>query len=344
MRMTWKTSIYREVMYSAWLLMFTLLYVVSPLNSRVGFAQESQTELTFLSGGLMQDTENDIYQRILDELSDDFHIKQEVSLGSYQALEMVWGRPNSVAIVQRNIFDMFRQDVPLSADTLEIYGSRPICLFAVLRKNMVNSLTSNKDNEISVKAFSLGPRDGDTAISLQRVIPTAPIISSARADYRGGTRAISALRDGNVDVHFFMDFPTLEQDSMRRIIDDDSLDLAPNILTFLKGANGASLLGFLPTEVELRADGFWEPKRSIRTICTSVGLVVNNTLPYQKLDKIVRPISEGYLEEGVIISLGKVRRYIDDLSDWMKDIWSRLVQAWEVFWGGPIKTPESSKV
>ena len=288
-------------------------------------AEDKPPRLTLLSGPELSGRHHVTAKRLSDELEKNFHITTKTTIGSDNSIKAVLSDPNTIALVQRDRFDLFMAQDELAEKKLEFYGSVPSCLFVAVRDASPWMLPSHELGGITPSAIDVGPIEGNTYTSLASILTSSPVLANATMDYRGGARALSMLRVGKIDAYLFIDRPSFYSPKISQIFEDEQLALTTNILGFFKGASDGQLNGFVPTEIELVSDLPWKKNFTMTTLCTTSGLLVNNDLGYDILDKIILPVSEGALDEETIISMSKITFAYDYVRSLIQGLWDFIV-------------------
>jgi len=297
--------------------------------------EDEKPELTLLGGPELSGRYQITAKRLAKELEKNFDVTTKTSIGSDEPIKKVLSDPNTIALVQRDRFDLFMAQDELAEKQLEFYGSVPSCLFVAVRDASPWMLPSHELGGIKPNAIDVGPMEGDTYTSLASILTSSPVLANATMDYRGGARALSMLRVGKIDAYLFIDRPSFYSPTISQIFDDEQLALTTNILGFFKGASDSELKGFVPTEIDMVSDLPWKKDFTMTTLCTSTGLLVNNDLGYETLDKIILPVSEGALDEQTIISLSKVTYAYDYVRTLIQELWDFIVAFFNYFTSMP---------
>jgi len=298
-------------------------------------ADETRPKLTLLSGPELSGRHQVTARRLSKELEKNFDITTKTSIGSDEPIKAVLNDPSIIALVQRDRFDLFMAQDELAEKKLEFYGSVPSCLFVAVRDASPWMLPSHELGGIKPNAIDVGPIEGDTYTSLASILNSSPVLADAAMDYRGGARALSMLRVGKIDAYLFIDRPSFYSPIISQITEDEQLALTTNILGFFKGASDSQLKGFVPTEIEMVSDLPWKKDVTMTTLCTSTGLLVNNELGYEALDKIILPVSEGALDEQTIISMSKITFAYDYVRSLIQELWDFIVGIFNYFTSMP---------
>ena len=218
------------------------------------------------------------------------------STGTGANLDALLAHPNDAAFVQ---FGLFRERLVNDAEAaakLEFYGDVPVCVLLVARAASPWMLPpAELPDELRVESIDLGASGGDTAASLAELVASATRLRGVRTEHRGGARAIARVHRRDTQVAALVEFPSARAPIIEAVLANDALDFVGTIASVLAGARYETDLIFVPTELRIEAGGWFRAERTIRTMCTSLGVAVNVDGDPAVIDRIVHAVLAGAL-------------------------------------------------
>ncbi|MGQ0664097.1 MAG: hypothetical protein ACT4P2_11035 [Pseudomonadota bacterium] len=250
----------------------------------------------------------------------------EATEGGAVNIARVAADPNVIAVSQRDFFQRYRARHPTTADEVEFYGSLPVCAFAVARRNSPFATLA----EIGVErpggrpvAVDVGPRAGEAEATFATLQVLEPGLVKVKLEYRGAIRALARVADGQADVAFFLAFPDPSNPSIRNALDSEALTFLPiDTPGFLRPLPGGESLYTLH-HLRWRDRGLIAAERTLTTLCTAMGVVVNTKADGAFVDLVAREALAGRL-----MGVGE-RSWSDAVGDFVEGVIAKLGGALE---------------
>lgn len=249
------------------------------------------------------------------------------SPGTLASLDAVLREPRDVAFAQFNLYRRFVAEHP-AAHKLEFYGDVPVCVLLVARAGSPWMLSSTEVPDALVpSSIDLGPADGDAAATLAPLLRSAFALGDALLEHRGGARALARVQRRDTEVAAFIEFPNVQTPIVSDVLGNDSVEFVTSIASVLRGARLRGGMTLVPAEVEMPQPGPFGSERSIRTLCTSLGLVVHADAAPDLIDAVVHAVVRGELVNSDHWSFGFVSRGWNRLWDLGRE-WSAQIAGW----------------
>lgn len=192
-------------------------------------------------------------------------------------MRLVRANARSVGFVQRDLFvDRLRHD-PLNFDGLEFYGDIPACVVAIVRKGSrietyADLVAARRERPISL---DVGPATGRVATTFALLREMDPALGNLRLAHRGGARALSRVASGETDVALLIAYAPYKNADLEALLDRGEVDLVPFTSRTIAAAAFGQNAPYLLREISLGGDGWFHRGRIYHTMCTSLGVVVN---------------------------------------------------------------------
>lgn len=260
-------------------------------------------------------------RRLTDAMQGERTLVPIASRGTQENLEALISDPTAIGFAQYDNFRRFVDGMSPDEPRLEFYGDVPFCVLAVGRANGPWVLPPDElPADLQPERIDIGPEDADAATSLGPLIATAPKLSNATVEYRGGSRALSRLRQRATDILFLIEYPHQRAPIVGDVLSSDDVAFLPSPAMFFTGAQSDVQGAFVPTQISIPGDGLFAGRAEINTVCTPFGIVINPLGDPDTLDFIVSAITHGTL--------------LDENSGF----WSSLLKAITLGWGETVDT------
>jgi hypothetical protein len=252
-------------------------------------------EVTILTGAPRTAVHDLFGPRLADALAPEFTVDLQSRSGSWENLEAIASDPALVGFSQFDIFQRFVTQRGLG-QTLEYYGDVPVCVLAVARLGSPITLPLDQ----SAPAFALrtvdtGPANGDAARTFQLLQGQVPRLQRLAIEDRGWSRALARLGQGRLDLVVFVEYPNSEVPLIHDVFDNPRVVFVGSVAELLGPITPGANAPFLPTQISIPREGWFEDNYTGETFCTSLGIVVHRDGDPAVLDAVVRAVTTGAL-------------------------------------------------
>lgn len=221
--------------------------------------------------------------------------------------------------VTLDVFYDFRTGNPELASNLEFYGKTPVCLFGAVNSKAIN--IDMKSESASPRHIDIGPVDRSTYVMVSALTPDLMTRSDITFEHRGGYRALEQTSNNAEHVALFTAYPHLSSLELDYVNEHDQLELSRAIDRVL-GPIDRSILaskGYMPKTVALPKPGWMPGTIEYRTVCTTLGIVVNSRVS----DEADRLFTEALVR--TVTAIDKRSEYtlqavFDELWDFANDV------------------------
>ena len=266
------------------------------LLSDVDGQKEDNTRV-FLTDSINSSAHQVFGPRLREAMSGEFKLALQPVLGSRAVLDAVLKNPAVSGFVRFDAYLAYLKSTPQAKQTIEFYGDVPICLFAAA--NSDNQVATDAQTQAKVRV-DIGAVKSNTWSMVNNLWPDVSKRSNLVVTTTGGYRALAAVTQRRTDVALLAEYPSFQVPTLEYILSNSKLRLLPSIGEVLGPIRETSNAGYLPTQVNLPQAGWFSEDLTIRTLCTSLGIVVNSNAAGADqwyVDTLVRYVTTGKLLE-----------------------------------------------
>lgn len=280
-----------------------------------GAAAQEPPETTLHTGPERSSAHAIFAPRLADTLEEVRTLRLIPSRGTADNIAAVAQDPTSVGFAQYDIYRRIVDGLPEGENRLEFYGDVPVCILAVARIGGPWLLPPAEIPEDLMPAvIDIGPEGSDTAVGLAPLIATAPKLSGARVEHRGGARALSRLRQRAADIVFLMEYPHKKTPIIADVFEAPDIGFIEDTAAFFAGAQSDVKGAFIPTKILVPGGGVLSGRSEIDTVCTPLGVVVHGDGDSDTLDFVVSSVTGGSL--------------IDSGDGFLDRLWNAAARLW----------------
>jgi hypothetical protein len=305
---------------------FLPAFVTTAIGSQI-----SEREFLFssyLDGTGQERLANEISER----LQEGYRVSPRRMTNSDTLIESVLADSSLAGLVRLDLYVDYLMRNPEAVGKVDLYGETPLCIFAATTTPEANVDDEEQppaaNDSLTTKNIDLGPRsDTDTLFILRAVWPEIEQLSeekNSRFEFLGGYRAFDRVAKKETSAAVFLDTPASPSPRLRFIAKHPDLTVAgvprttSSAVAEAWGELGAK--GYIPLTVSVRSGGWFPRYAKLRTVCTSLGVVVNNHLPdpadHQYVDAVVQMMNAGdvFVGSGTGDILQKARIFLNELT------------------------------
>ncbi len=249
-----------------------------------------------------------------------------VAVSSPKSLDLVSGSGKAfVALAQRDVLSARAKAGGL--EHVEVYGRIPACVLVVGRPGWTLDLAG-------AQSMDIGSENGWTAETIDILRTFEPLLSKARVEHRGGARALDRVQNGEEDVAFLMVYDDTIDPVTRSFLKDGLLVPVPFFGASHVREATKSGLHYQSGQVTVPVAQSWWRQTRAETICTTLGVAVNNSADAALVEQAVSALNSSALDE-------------TEAKLWFETLWQKAGRQYDVavarmrsFFSGVIDAPE----
>ena len=287
-----------------------------------------QDRVFLFSGATVGSGQEALAFQLRDLLSNDYRVLPSRTESNLEAITAIAEDPSLVGLSRLDIFVDYVSKHADLAGQLELYGEIPVCAFIATRSG--TTLDQSSPNEVSSsRSIDIGrPGDLDTHFMVNSIWPETLVREDnqqSKVEQIGGYRALEKVSLGLLEASVFIEIPDLSVPRLKYVYEHPALELTGVTNGVLEDQahlgwevdSDLGVRGYIPTTISMELPG-WLPKTmNIRTICTSLGVLINNQVStpedHRYIDAVVASISKDSL-----FAESLYHQLITDSADWIQ--------------------------
>ena len=294
-----------------------------------GYAEQgitAQQRVFLFSGAAIGSGQELLANEFRDRLDPDFNVQVSRSVDNASIIESISEDPAVVGLVRLDFFADYLSQNPDALGKFDLYGEVPICIFAAVRSNDSEAGENVPSSQTATQLIDLGPQsDKDTMFMIESIWPEIKVFLVANPpifEFLGGYRALDRVAKGLTEAAIFVAMPEHPSPRLNFIHQHPGLKLAG--MPTRPSAQGdqpwndLGSRGYIPTTVSVQLGGWLSKEVRINTVCSSLGLLVNNeTLDledHRYVDAVVSMISTDSL-----VSTSRYEKFRAQSRTWLQD-------------------------
>ena len=252
-------------------------------------------EVTVLTGPPRTAVHDLFGPRLVEALAPEVTVDLQSARGSWANLEAIAADPALIGFAQLDIFQRFVRERDLG-EVLEYYGDAPVCVMAVAR--LGGPITLDLDDAqaaFALRSVDTGPDSGDAALTFELVQAQVPALQRLDVEHRGWSRALARLGQGRLDLVVLVEYPNSEVPLIQDVFANPRVVFVQPVARLLGPLTPSPELPFLPTQISIPRDGWFDDNYTGQTYCTSMGIVVHADGDPLVIEAAVRAVTTGVL-------------------------------------------------
>jgi hypothetical protein len=281
----------------------SLSRVLALIATGVGMAAAAHAaEVTVLTGPPRGAVHDLFGPRLADALAPELTVELRGQSGSLENLEAIASDPTLVGFSQFDIFQRFVTERGLG-QVLEYYGDVPVCILAVARNGSPITLELDDSRPaFALRTIDTGHKKGDAALTFELLQGQVPALQRLEVEDRGWSRALARLGQGRLDLVMFVDYPNSEVPLIQDVFSNPRVVFVQSVAKLLGPISPGERMPFLPTQISIPGEGWFDDGYTGQTYCTSLGIVVHADADPVVLDAVVRAVTSGALTSDAAMS------------------------------------------
>ena len=212
-----------------------------------------------------------------------------------EVVRRVGSDPRAVGVVQRDDYLRDARGPGGGSARFEFYGDVPACLVIVAaggsRIRSYRQLVSPSPHPAAT--IDVGPEVGRVARMLDALWRVVPPQANLRLEHAGGSRALSRVVAGDIDAAAMLMQPPFADGLLDRLVDDRQVVLVPFDMPPLIAEASERGLPYRSRDIEIGRGGWFFSGYSYRTLCTTVGVIVNAAADLKLSEAVARGVLKG---------------------------------------------------
>jgi len=290
--------------------------------------ERGQDRVFLFSGATVGGGQEVLAFQFRDSLSNDYRVLPSRTESNLETIAAIAEDPSLVGLTRLDIFVDYVSKHAGLAGQLELYGEIPICAFIATRSG--TALDQLSANEVSSsRSIDVGrPGDLDTHFMVNSIWPETLAMEDnpqSKLEQIGGYRAFEKVSLGSLEASVFIEIPDLSMPLLKYVYEHPALELTGVTNSVLEEGQAhlgweldsdLGARGYIPTTISMQSPGWLPNTMNIRTICTSLGVLINNQVStpedHRYIDAVVASISKDTLFEASLY-----HQLISDSADWV---------------------------
>ena len=262
-----------------------------------------------------------------DKLSEHYQISLTRSVNNRSIIDAIVANPALTGLVRLDIFLDYLDSHPEMVGKLELYGDIPACVFAAIKNSETKTDVATESDMALTKKIDLGPFSDEDSVFMYRAIwpdlETLQPFDSETFEFIGGFRALDRVAKSATSAAVFIDLPEQASLRIKFIKEHSSLNLAgvPRSSAQQDEAvwDGLGAKGYSLMNVSIHNKSLFSGGLKVRTICTSLGVLVNSGLTQQEDHRYIDAVVAAISAENLTVN-SRFEVFRDRSKAWLADL------------------------